>query len=220
MNRFHPLFLFLILFSQVVQSAPVVVLEAVGQVGSDLVSSRQVRLSEMIDRWNLLPPESRKRLTEESIRPWRAEEKSEEFKSQVSTLLLQIMLTKEAESLGTAPDDVGQDQAVALELIKDLSAAKSWKQLEAKQEEVVKMVRMKRLASEFLKLKTESGAGSVSEADLKAYYSRNKSKLAGVSYDLVKPVIRERLQQENQVTHLRDWFEILKRKYNVQYFSL
>ena len=220
MKMIHPLLLFLVLFNLAAQAAPIVVMEAVGQVGTDLVTSRQVRLSEMIDRWNLLPPENRKNLTEESVQPWRAEDKSEEFKSQVSTLLLQIMVTKEAESLGSLPAEETQDQRSAVEFIKDLSASKSWKQLEAQQEEILRLIRIKRVAADFLKLKTESGSGSISEADVKAYFNRNKEKLAGVSYELVKPVIRERLQQETQVAKLRDWFEILKRKYNVQYFSL
>lgn len=221
MKELHPLLLFLsLLLPHSLLAAPTVINQAVGQVGGELVTSRQVRMSEIIDRWQLLPVEGRPKLTDEGTKAWIGEEKSEEFKGHLSTLLLQIMVTKEAESLGGFADQAEKDEAQVQALLKELAALKVWRDLEPEKGEVLRLLRLKRVAGEFLKLKTETGDSTLSDSDLRAYYNRNRDKLAGVSFDLVKPLIQNRLQQEKQVNQLKDWFEILKRKYGVQYFSL
>lgn len=210
---------FLSLLLSLAYAAPVPVTAAAGQVGREVVTSRRVQLSTFIDRWSLLPPEKRGSLPAGEIGEWAISSEGEEFKGQLSSLMLEMMVAAESEGFESSPKDAADFRAPAEKLMKDLGHAPAWKKLEVELKEVEALLLVKERSKGFLKVKMESGDARIPETEVRASYEKQKSKLGGMAYDDVKAVLRDRLTQEAQLDRLKDWFEILKRKYRVQYFG-
>lgn len=209
----------LALFLSAALAAPVPVTSAAGQVGRDVITSRKVQISTFIDRWSLLPPEKRVAVSAGEVEQWSIKPVGDEFKAQLSSLMLEMMVAAESEGFESTPRQVGEFRATAERLQKELGGAPAWRKLEVEAKELEALLLVKERAKGFLKVKMESGDGRVPEAELRAAYEQQKAKLGGLSYEEVKNVLRDRLSQQAQLDRLKDWIEILKRKYRVQYFG-
>ena len=60
----------------------------------------------------------------------------------------------------------------------------------------------------------------VTEHDVKNYYEKNRLKFGNTPLVQVKPQIKDFLSQELLQERLKDWFEILKRKYRVKLLGI
>lgn len=214
-----PIFFLCIFASLQALPLPVIVTSAVGQVGKELVTSRKVQISTFYDRWSLLPVEKRRAIVESDFQSWQVAIGSEEYKAQISSLLLEWMVSAEAQSLDTQGKPEAEIQAEAEAFIQSIGGNAAFKAMEVEASEVKKIIRIKDLSQKFLKIKLEAVDSKISEAQAKQYYQAQKQNLAGVSFESVKPIILQRLAQESQMSRLKDWFEILKRKYSVQSFG-
>ena len=82
------------------------------------------------------------------------------------------------------------------------------------------MVLRKLKAQSFLKFKTESLVVLVSDEEIKQYFQKNRVKFGSAPLEAVKENIRQYLVTQQIQDKLKEWFEILKRKYKVKYFSV
>jgi|GEM_PF-3779236 len=200
-------------------AAPIAVTSAVGQVGKELVTSRKVQISNFYDRWSLLPADKRQVIAEADFLSWQVTLGSEEYQAQISSLLLEWMVSAEAVSLDTQGKPEAELQAEAEAFVQSLKGNVSFKAMEVEVAEVKRIIRIKDLSQKFLKIKLEAVDSKISEAQARQYYQAQKQNLAGVPFESIKPMILQRLAQESQMSRLKDWFEILKRKYRVQSFG-
>lgn len=206
------LLLLISLLSVPALAAVVVVNESVGQAGSHILTSREVQIASVIEHI-LYPGKEETKLYELKLDDPR-------FSNEVTALLLETIVSLEADSfnVGKISDD---EMKQALEKVDRATKGKSyWSGLDVSVAEEKKRIAQKVLAKNFIKFKTESLNGIVTDSDAQAYYEKNKSKFGSVPFSQVKENIRTFLSQQQLQERLRSWFEVIKRKYKARNFLL
>ncbi len=190
-----------------------IVTRSVGVVGKNVITSRQVKISFFID----------KALTFENTpvgkipkTGWVLDEQSDAFKKQLNQKMLEMMVNEEAENFSVAhveKETIKDKSKKAIAILKPIEA---WKDLEVEESEIESIINLKYRTRAFLKFKAETANQVISDEDGRRYYERNQVKFSGVPYDQVKGTIKEFLRQDQTQEKLKDWFEVLKRKYKVK----
>lgn len=204
--------LILSLFLTLQAAAATVVSETVGQVGDYVITSREVQIATVIDNI-LFPPKDAKKNALEETGPG-----TKEFRGHVTAVLLETVVAMEAEAfnVGSVPDTELNE---ALSKVEKATAGKTyWSQLQPTTLEVKRLTTRKLAAKSFIKFKTSSMAGIVSDIDAFAYYEKNRVKFGSTSFASIKDNIKSFLAQQQLEERLRSWFEVMKRKYKVRNF--
>lgn len=190
--------------------------EAVAQAGGQVITSREVLISHILDQAMVSPLKVGSQPTRKG---WLLESRSEPFQKHLAQMLLELVVQLEAENFSVG--QVSQDEVVAQGkmISEQLKGWKSWQSLEVGPTEVQQMLIRKTRAKNFLKFKMESSGVQVSDEEAKAYYEKNRVKFGNFPFSQFKDSIKEVLAQEQLQGKLRDWFEILKRKYRVGYLG-
>ena len=200
----------------IAKSHPVIVTSAVGQVGGEVVTSREVQIAYIIEQALLLQGLTKKNSERSN---WLLAPNSESFRAHLSQVMLEILIKLEAESFSVAQvssEDVKSEAAIVHEGVKDWA---DWKKLDVTEAELEKLIFRRKMAKNFLKFKTESSGVIVGDAEVKAYYDKNRVKFGSAPFEQFKEGIREVLSQQQLEEKLKDWFEVLKRKYRVRFLK-
>ncbi|MGZ3768036.1 MAG: hypothetical protein ACXVCP_05325 [Bdellovibrio sp.] len=211
MRNFFVIVLFFSFFFTVKGFTAEVLTETVGQVGDYVVTSREVKISMVIEK--ILYP---------SKAPtnglYEVPSSGEEFKSAVTSTLLEVVVSTEAENFSVAnvPDEEVKTALSKVE--KTVSGKKYWEDLEVSDRELKKFTLRKLVAKSFLKFKTNSMSSIVTDQEAQAYYDKNRVKFGNSSFDSFKNNIKMYLAQQQLEERLRAWFEVIKRKYKVRNF--
>lgn len=199
-------------------AAPETVNASVGQVGAHVVTARQVWISNYFERWALA-----RRSTDPKLRQPRADWKpplgSEAFTQAASSLMLEVMVSMEAENFSVAQVDESQVRPEVQEFLKAMSSNPEWLRLEVGEREAEKFIERKKRAQSFLRFKTDSAGVVVTDAEAKAYYDQNRLKFGNLPFSQFKEGIRDVLSRQILEDRLKDWFEILRRKYRVRFLG-
>lgn len=189
-----------------------IVTQTVGQVGNYIVTSREVQISMVIEHILFPSKNSPKGLYE--VRPG-----SDEFRSAVPSVLLEIVVFFEAENFNIA-NVSDEELKTALNKIEKAVAGKTyWDDLDVSAKELKRFTLRKLTAKNFLKFKTNSMAGIVTDQEAQAYYDKNRVKFGSSSFESFKANIKSFLAQQQLEESLRSWFEVVKRKYKVRNFT-
>lgn len=209
--------LLILLFSFQVHAAPAtsaatvsasVVTETLGQVADYVTTSREVQISTAIERILF----SAKASTIE-VRP-----DQPEFRNALTSVLLEVVVAMEAENFSVAGVS-GKEIDEALSKVQRAVAGKSyWSQLEVSDAELKRFTTRKFVAKNFLKFKTNSMAGIVTDQEAEAYYEKNRLKFGNMPFASFKENIKTFLAQQQLEERLRSWFEVIRRKYKVRNF--
>lgn len=209
--------LFLILLSAGAVSAETVN-SAVGQVGDHVVTSREVWISNFLERWTLAS-----RSTDASVKSpkpdWKPALKSDAFNQAASNLLLEIMVAQEAENFSIAQIEDGNLKHEVSEVQKAMTGSTDWAHLEVSNELLEKFIARKHRAQNFLKFKTESAGVAISDEEAKSYFEKNRLKFGHLPFAQFKESIKEVLSRQMLEERLKDWFEVLRRKYRVRFLG-
>jgi hypothetical protein len=192
-------------------AAPTVVSQSVGQVGDRVVTSREVQISAVLDRI-LFPNKDAKtggssyelRLTDPVM------------VNEVTAVLLEVVVHKEAESFSVAKVSDDQLQQAVRKVEKAVEGKSYWQNLEVSPVELRKYVLQKLTAKAFIQFKTSSMVGIVSDSEALAYYEKNRLKFGDLPFSSFKDNIKTFLSQQQLEERTRSWFEIIKRKYKVR----
>jgi hypothetical protein len=193
-----------------------VVSEAAAQAGTHVVTSREVQISYALDQALATPL---KKMTDAEKKIWWTEPKADSYTKALAQVLLELVVQMEAEnfSIGQAsPEDMQNLEKHAQEHLKGW---KPWQELEVSQLELQQMLMRKLRAKNFLKFKTDSSGVQISDEEAKKYYEKNRVKFGNLPFSQFKDNIKQVLAQEQLQDKLKDWFEILKRKYRVHYLG-
>ncbi|MFP5520000.1 MAG: hypothetical protein ACLGGX_08865 [Bdellovibrionia bacterium] len=182
-----------------------VVNESVGRVGERVVTSREVKVSQAVEK--ILKNEN-KSISENSNQ------------QEVTAVLLEWVVALEAENFS-----VGQVTPEEIEsLLKDIEKKSSLQALLREQrfqeEELRKLLQRKLVARNFIQFKTNSFTSAISDEEAKTFYEANPKRFSGAGFEVLKPNIKSYLSQQQLNERLKSWFELLKRKYKVQNFLL
>ena len=210
--------LFALLASPQVQAAVEVINAAVGQVGDRVVTSREVTMSHFFERWQLAA-QSKDPSAQTPKADWKINPGTDVFKQASSSFVLERMVALEAENFVVARVEDDVVKRTTKSFLSAVGSSPDWKKLETNEGEVQKMVELKLRAQNFLKFKTESAGVVVTDEDTKAYYEKNRLKFGNMPYDQFKNSIREVLSTQILEERLKDWFEVLRRKYRVRFLG-
>ena len=68
----------------------------------------------------------------------------------------------------------------------------------------------------FLKFKASTAGLVIKEEEVKKYFEAHRVKFGELEYSQMKEQIREYLLQERMEKQMKDWFELLRKKYRVR----
>jgi hypothetical protein len=191
-----------------------VVSEAVAQAAGHVVTSREVQISYALAQAmseQSLPLKEKKKTSDWVLKPG-----EEAFKQHLAQILLEMVVNKEAENFSIGEVD-GQEIAKAEKQAKDvLKDWNFWQALEVAPSELNQMIIIKLRARNFLKFKSETSGVQISDDEAKEYYEKNRVKFGNLPFSQFKENIKDVLAQELLQEKLKDWFDILKRKYRVK----
>lgn len=203
--------MFLLLAFSVLSMAatPVVVSQSVGQVGDRVVTSREVQISAVLDRILFPAKDAKSGLHEVRL-------SDPAMMNEVTALLLEVVVDREAESFSVAKISEDQVQQAIRKVERAVDGKAYWNSLEVSSNELKKFVTQKLTAKAFIQFKTNSMVGIISDAEALAYYEKNRLKFGGMPFATFKDNIKTFLAQQQLEERTRAWFEIIKRKYKVR----
>lgn len=188
-----------------------VVTETVGQVSDYVVTSREVQISMVIENILYPPKIPLKGLFE--VRPGR-----EEFRNAVTSVLLEVVVSLEAENFNVANISDEDVKVALLKIEKAVEGRSYWDDLDVSGVELKKFTQRKLVAKSFLKFKTTSMSGIITDQEAQAYFDKNRVKFGATPFESFKNNIKAFLAQQQLEERLRAWFEVIKRKYKVRNF--
>ncbi len=194
----------------VVASVPIT--ETVGQAGDFVITTREVKISTILDR--ILYSPKGEAFVENQLETFVKD--SGVFKAAVTSVLLEVVVAIEAESFGVS--NVSDKEVVeAVERAQAALEGKSyWIQLEVPALELKSLVKRKLIAKSFLKFKTSSMTSIITDQEAEVYYGKNRLKFGVLPFVSLKENIKAFLGQQQLEERLRSWFEVIKRKHKVR----
>jgi hypothetical protein len=181
--------------------------EVVAKVGKDIVTSRKV-LADTILENNWVKTNGQKSLSIQS----------EEFNNELNRFLMEKVVYLESKSfslINVTDSEIDKAKRDVLLKIKKSSSATAWNELGVTAEEVTDLVKQKVYSQKFIDFKSKASYVPVTEAEAFNYYQNNKSKYEGKEYKNIKENIKKSLAKLQAEQRLQDWYDILKKKYDV-----
>lgn len=198
------------------QKKVVLVSEAVAQVSDHVITSREVVVSYVIDQ--ALSENLSKKASVDRTQ-WLLKFPSEEFKKHLAQVVLESVVQLEAENFSVGQINLAEIQSQQKHLQEMVGAWGPWLQLQVSKVELEQMTARKARAKNFLKFKMETSGVQISDEEAKAYFEKNRLKFGNLPFAQFKEGIKEVLSQEQLQEKLKDWFDILKRKYRVKFLG-
>ncbi len=194
------------------RSAARVLTRAVGEVDQHIVTSREVKINDAIEK------ALKAKGGEASVKLQILDEQGKTFPAEVGKVLDEWAVYLEAKLLSTQPS--GRfDVASAIQAVHEVWAHNSgWKQLDVSSEELRQMVERKLIAKEFERLKSDPQLAPVTDEDALAYYRRNRLKFGSLPFSAFKDNIKTFLIKQQTERRLSEWREVLRRKYKARNF--
>lgn len=185
-----------------------VVSKIVGKVGDYFVTSRESIGVRLLER-ELFPSEKLNIVEDVN---------SQEFVMLVTSALLEKVVAVEAESFSVAAVADDEVRELAVKAKKHLAGVRLWQRMDFSSMEVQEMILRKLRSKRFLKYKTESSSLTVTDFEVKDYYEKSRYKFGNLPFESFKENIRQFLIQKQTEDRLREWFEVLRKKYQVRNF--
>lgn len=201
------LFLSLVLLGSSAVSAGIVS-RVVGRVGDYFLTSREVLGTRLIEK-ELFPGQKLNFIEDVS---------SPEFVMQVTAALLEKVVAVEAESFSVAAVGDEDLKEMMAKSRKNLTGLRAWQKLNISSTELQDMILRKLRSKKFLKYKTDAANLTVTDFEVKEYYEKSRYKFGNLPLESFKENIRQFLIQKQTEDRLREWFEVLRKKYQVRNF--
>jgi len=189
-------------------AAPTVVSKVVGKVGDYALTSREVLGGLLLEK--ALFPELKGEVVENVSSP--------EFVAQVTSALIEKVVSLEAENFSLANISEEERKESLNKVKKNLSNNRLWQKLMFTDSEFQDFLQRKQRSKKFLKYKSEAVSLTVSESEVKDYFEKNRYKFGNLPIESFKDSIRQYLIQKQSEDRLREWFEVLRKKYQVRNF--
>ncbi len=191
-----------------VAGAATVVSRVVGRVGDYFLTSREVIATRLLEKE--LFPGQKLNFVEDISSP--------EFVMQVTAALLEKVVAVEAESFSVAAVTDDELKEMIGKSKKHLNGMSSWQKLDISVTELQDMILRKLRSKKFLKYKTDAASLTVTDFEIKEYYEKSRYKFGNLPLESFKENIRQFLIQKQTEDRLREWFEVLRKKYQVRNF--
>lgn len=198
--------LFILLLASAPVGAKVLISETVGVVAGRVYTSREVVLSVLMDR--LIDAQA-------GQSPLPFKRGSSPDARAVGHVLLEAAVAREAEGLGLVPEE-GEAEAWATRTRGWLAGSADGRAYGFTEAEVRRVALEKSRSRGFIRMKSESLRGLVTDAEAETYFEQNRVKFGQLPFSAFRENIVSYLSQQRMEERLRSWFEILRRKYRVR----
>lgn len=202
-----------------VEARAAIVSETLAQVGAKVITTRDMQISSVLDHWFLTSAGGAEAASKKiDKKDWWIDSKnrSEKFKNQLSILIIENLVILEADNFSVAKTTPAEITKYLNQISADLSDWTEWRNLELSPTELDTAIASYVRAKEFLKYKTDSMGFQISDAEAKEYYDKNRLKFNNLPFENFKESIREFLARKDVETRLKEWLEVLKKKYRVK----
>lgn len=206
--KFSRSLLTIFLFYAFATQAKTLTTEVVAKIGKDIVTSRKVVADTIVENHWAKP-------NGESVN---SSVQSEEFNNDLNRYLMERVVYLESRSfslINVTESEVEKTKKSLLAKIKASSSSSMWNDLSLTSEELSDLVKQKLSSQKFIDFKSKASYVPVTEAEAFNYYNNNKSKYEGKEYKMIKEGIKKSLAKLQAEQRLEDWYDILKKKYDV-----
>lgn len=186
----------------------ILVSKVVGTAAEQVVTSREVQIVNLLEKAII----SNKNLT--LVQP-----EDTRFNIEVAQVLLEIVVQAEANvfEFNQLSDDEFKETINTVQ--KNLTQSKEWKSLQVSVAELEKFLKRKIVSKKFIKVKSDSMKGFITDAEAKDYFDKNRLKFGQVPFAEFRENIKSFLNQQQLEERLKAWFEIIKKKYKVKNYT-
>lgn len=185
------------------------VLKLVAKVDQKLMSSRDVEAHYIVERLSQGMP------TQLPLSV-----NSDEFKIATDQLVIETMVFEEAKNFSIAkvtPEEIDKSFKTIKEKIVTTKNVKArWDTLNYNDSQLRDFVERHLRVEKLIKYKTDASFSQVSDEEAQEYYNKNRLRFGTMSFESFKPNIKKFMAKRNSEERLRDWFDVLKRKYKVR----
>lgn len=195
-------------FCFLTESLASTITKVVGKVGDYYLTSREVIGGYWLEK--ALQPDQKVNPIENLS--------SKDFITQVTSALLEKVVALEAENFSLATLNDEEYKEAYNKVKKGLGNQKNWLKWSVSESEIKDWLTRKLRSKKFLKYKTEASSLTVSEFEVKDYFEKNRHKFGALPLESFRENIRQYLIQKQSEDRLREWFDVLRKKYQVRNF--
>ncbi len=186
----------------------VLISKVVGTAADQVVTSREVQIVNFLERGivsdknlNLIQPDDSR------------------FNVEVAQVLLEIVVQTESSVFEFNQMSEDEFKETMSKAQKNLATSKDWKTLQTSTAEFEKFLKRKLISKKFIKVKSDSMKGFITDGEAKDYFDKNRLKFGQVPFAEFKENIKSFLSQQQLEERLKAWFEIIKKKYKVKNYT-
>ena len=182
-----------------------VVTQAIAKVGTHILTLRELEINSMVER-ALWPIDSKSA-------------KKLDFAQETNAVLIEWVVFLEAKSFAvTTLTKTEVDKSIE-KVNKYYSRNVKWAGWEVSGVELRRMLERKLTAKKFIRFKTDSSLVPVTDEDALLYYQKNRGRFGNLPFETFKENIKRFLIKQQVDARLRDWFDVLQRKYQIKVFK-
>jgi hypothetical protein len=95
-------------------------------------------------------------------------------------------------------------------------AAADWTKLQPTTLEVIQVIERQLITAEYERLKSDTATSTVSDAEALSYFRKNRIKFGTLPFENFKETIKNAIAKQSTESRLKDWRDVLKRKYRIK----
>lgn len=187
-----------------------VVTKVVGEAKDQFITSREVQINDAV----------------ETVLAGKGQGKSlqiveighENFPAKVTDVLTEWIVYFEAQSFSADAVSKATIEEATQKVEKGTAGSVAFKRLDVSKLELEEMLKRKLSAKAFIRLKTESSLMPVTDAEAQTYFKKNRIKFGNLPFSAFKDSIKAHLRQQQMDRRMKDWLDILQKKYKVRNF--
>lgn len=188
-------------------ATPKVISTTVGRVGDRVVTSREVAISYLLEQALFskgpIGKEAVKDLMQKSV------------KDAVAGVLMEWVVYLEAQKFSSKKIEDDELLTAEKKAVSKLKSVAEWKDLQVDHGELRQIIQRKLRSKEFIRFRIDSSYIPITDSEVRAYFEENRSQFGQLPYESFEKNIRAFLKKRQVEQRLKDWFDVLQRKYKV-----
>lgn len=180
----------------------------VGRVGEEMITLRDIQLSELVGSVLFPAPESTK--------PQALQLSAAQQEQGLAKVLLEWAVYKEAQAIALAVVSKEEVLELTAKVNSKLAPLPQWRRLEVEGGELHAIVLRKVRASRFIEFKTQAAQVPITDLEALDYFEKNRSKFGTLPFERFRAQIKIFLSREQAEKRLKDWFQVIRKKYQVE----
>lgn len=147
------------------------------------------------------------------------EVQTEKFQTELNRFLLERVVYLESQSFSIAQVTQKEIDGVYSKVISKINSnsvlKKDWASMHVEPSEIKDIIRQKLASQKFVEFKSKSSMLPITDSEAHHHYEINKARYSGKAFKDIKENIKKQLSQEQSEARLNDWYDLLKKKYDV-----